>query len=179
VVFTLGNSSDAFLLVRAGELGVPTVLLPALWCAFHVVKSLGNLLLGRAVDRFGPRPFLLLGWLVYAGVYLAFALASAAWHAWALFLAYALYYGLTEPAEKALAADLAGGERKGLAFGWFNFAVGVAALPASLLFGALYYRYGALAAFGSGTALALAAAAILGFVRGRRPDAEPDARPPR
>src|SRR5205807_4032789 len=70
-VFTLGNSSDAFLLVRAGELGVPTTLLPLLWCAFHVVKSASNLLLGRAVDRFGPRPFLFLGWLLYAGVYLA------------------------------------------------------------------------------------------------------------
>src|SRR4029077_21212892 len=66
VVFTLGNSSDAFLLVRAGELGVPVAMLPLLWCAFHVVKSSGNLLLGHAVDKFGPRPFIFLGWLVYA-----------------------------------------------------------------------------------------------------------------
>jgi MFS family permease len=110
-VFTLGNSSDAFLLVRAGELGVPTALLPPLWCAFHVAKSSGNLLLGRAVDRVGPRPFLFAGWSVYAAVYGAFAVASAAWQAWALFLAYALFYGLTEPAEKTLVADLAGGER--------------------------------------------------------------------
>jgi hypothetical protein len=67
VVFTLGNASDAFLLVRAGELGVPTALLPLLWCACHVVKSTSNLLLGRAVDQFGPRPFVFLGWFVYAG----------------------------------------------------------------------------------------------------------------
>src|SRR5262245_58364850 len=161
VVFTLGNASDAFLLVRAGELGVPTALLPLLWCAFHVVKSASNLLLGRAVDRFGPRRFLFLGWLVYAGVYLAFALATAAWQAWVFFLAYALLYGLTEPAEKTLVAELGSGERKGLAYGWYSFAIGVATLPASLTFGALYQLYGALAAFGWGAALALLAVALL------------------
>jgi MFS family permease len=165
VVFTLGNSSDAFLLVRAGELGVPIVMLPLLWCAFHVVKSASNLLLGRAVDHFGPRPFLFLGWLMYAGVYLAFALATTAWEAWAYFLAYALFYGLTEPAEKTLVASLVGSERKGLAYGWYNFAIGVAALPSSLIFGALYQVYGALAAFGWGAALALLAVALLIGVR--------------
>jgi len=148
VVFTLANSSDAFLLVRAGELGVPTAILPLLWCAFHVIKSSSNLLLGRAVDKFGPRPFIYLGWLVYAGVYLAFGLATTAWEAWVLFLSYALFYGLTEPAEKTLVADLVGTERKGLAYGWYNFAIGIATLPSSLIFGALYQVYGALAAFG-------------------------------
>jgi MFS family permease len=168
VVFTLGNSSDAFLLVRAEQLGVPTALLPLLWCAFHVVKSSSNLLLGRAVDRFGPRPFLFLGWVVYAGVYLAFALATTAWQAWAFFLAYALFYGLTEPAEKTLVAELVGGARKGLAFGWYNFAIGIAILPASLIFGALYQVYGALLAFGWGAALALVAVALLAGVKGQR-----------
>jgi MFS family permease len=167
VVFTLGNSSDAFLLVRAGELGVPTLLLPVLWCAFHVVKSLSNLLLGQAVDRYGPRGFIFLGWFVYAGVYLAFALATTAWEAWAFFLVYALFYGLTEPAEKTLVTRLVGSERKGLAFGWFHFAVGIATLPSSLIFGALYQSYGAWMAFGWGAALALIAALILLGVRER------------
>lgn len=161
VVFTLGNSSDAFLLVRAAELGVPTALLPILWCAFHVVKSSGNLLLGRAVDRFGPRPFLFLGWIVYAGIYLAFALATTAWEVWVFFLVYALFYGLTEPAEKTMVAILVGSERKGLAYGWYNFAIGIATLPASLIFGAIYQVYGALAAFGWGAALALVAVVLL------------------
>jgi MFS family permease len=161
VVFTLGNSSDAFLLVRAGELGVPTVMLPVLWCAFHVVKSSSNLLLGRAVDHFGPRPFIYLGWFVYAGVYLAFALATTVWEAWVFFLSYALFYGLTEPAEKTLVASLVGSERKGLAYGWYNFAIGIATLPSSLIFGALYQAYGALAAFGWGAGLALVAVVIL------------------
>jgi MFS family permease len=168
VVFTLGNSSDAFLLVRAAELGVPVAWLPVLWCVFHVAKSSGNLVLGRGVDRYGARPFLFLGWGVYAAVYLAFGLATAAWEVWVLFLCYAVFYGLTEPAEKALVAELAGGERKGLAYGWFNFAVGIATLPASLLFGALYQAFGALAAFGCGAGLALAAAALMLGVKGKR-----------
>jgi MFS family permease len=168
LVFTLGNSSDVFLLVRAGELGVPTALLPLLWSACHVVKSTSNLLLGRAVDRFGPRPFLFLGWLLFAGVYLAFGLATAVWEVWAFFLGYGLVYGLIEPAEKTLVADLVGGERKGLAYGWFNFAVGIGTLPASLIFGAIYQVYGALAAFGWGAALAILAVAILAGVKGRR-----------
>jgi MFS family permease len=168
VVFTLGNASDAFLLVRAGELGVPTVLLPLLWCACHVAKSSGNLLLGGAVDRFGPRPFLFLGWLVFAGVYLAFALATAAWQVWAFFLAYGLVIGLIEPAEKTLVANLAGGERRGLAYGWYNAAIGMATLPSSLVFGALYQVFGALAAFGWGAALALVAVVLLGGVKEHR-----------
>jgi MFS family permease len=168
VVFTLGNSSDAFLLVRAGELGVPTVALPLLWSAFHVVKSSSNLLLGRAVDRFGPRRFIFLGWFVYAAIYLAFAGATATWEVWALFLSYALFYGLTEPAEKTLVAELIVSERRGLAYGWYNFAIGIATLPASLIFGALYQVYGALAAFGWGAALAFVAAILLIGVKGKR-----------
>jgi MFS family permease len=164
-IFTLGNSSDAFLLIRARELGVPTFALPLLWCVFHVYKSIGNLFLGRAVDRYGARPFLFLGWLFYAAIYLAFALATSVWEAWLFFLAYALYYALTEPAEKTLVAQLAGRERKGLAFGWYNFALGVGTLPASLIFGALYERFGAVIAFGFGAALALAAALLILLVR--------------
>jgi MFS family permease len=161
VVFTLGNSSDAFLLMRAGDLGVPTVLLPILWCVFHIAKSAGNLLIGRAVDRFGPRPFLFMGWMAYAVVYLAFALASTAWQVCIFFLCYALFHALTEPAEKTFVVQLAGSERKGLAYGWYHFAIGIATLPASLLFGFLYQRWGALTAFGFGASLAFVAAGIL------------------
>jgi MFS family permease len=160
-LFTLGNASDAFLLVRAGDLGVPISLLPILWCAFHVVKSSGNLVAGQAVDRIGPRPMILAGWLVYAAVYAAFAFATEAWHVWALFLTYGVFFALTEPAERKLAALLAGEEKKGLAFGWFNFAIGVAALPSSLIFGGIYERFGAVAAFGWGAGMALLAAVVL------------------
>jgi hypothetical protein len=105
------------------------------------------------------------GWVVYAAVYLEFARASAGWHAWALFLAYAVFYALTEPSEKTLVAQLVGRAGKGLAYGWYNFAIGVMTLPASLLFGWLYDQYGALVAFHTGAALAAAAAILLLFVR--------------
>lgn len=161
VLFTLGNSSDAFLLVRAGELGVPTVYLPLLWCAFHIVKSGANLLAGRVADHIGPRPVLLAGWLGYGAIYLAFALAANAWQVWIIFLSYGFIYSLTEPAAKAFVTRLIPSERKGLAFGWFNFAIGIAALPSSLIFGWLYERLGSLTAFGWGAALAAAASMLL------------------
>jgi MFS family permease len=167
IVFTLGNSSDLFLLTRASELGIATWALPILWCMFGVLKSGGNMFAGRAVDRVGPRPMILWGWVFYAGVYLAFGLATAAWHVWGLFAAYAIFYAMTEPAEKTLVANLVGAEHRGLAYGWYNCAVGIATLPASVLFGVLYQsfgRYGALVAFGSGAGFALAAAILLAFV---------------
>jgi len=173
VVFTLGNSSDAFLLLRAGELGVPTAVLPLLWCLFHVVKSSGNLVGGRLVDRWGPRPMILAGWLLYAAVYLGFALAHEAWQVWVCFLAYGIHFALTEPAERTFVTHLVGPRGKGRAFGWFNLAIGIATFPASVAFGWLYDRFGALAAFGWGAGLALAAAALLAGVnsaRGRIPD---------
>jgi len=166
-VFTLGNSSDAFLLVRAGDLefGIPAEVIPLLWCAFHVVKSGGNYVAGHAVDRIGPRPMILAGWALYGAVYLGFALSTQAWHVWALFAAYALFYALTEPAEKTLVASLVGSQQRGLAYGWFNLAVSITTLPANLIFGTLYDRLGPLAAFGWGAAMAAAAAAIFVFVR--------------
>jgi len=160
-VFTLGNSSDTFLLVRASELGVPTVMLPTLWIVFHLVKSAGNILAGRAVDRFGSQRLIVAGWTIYAGVYLLFGLATETWHAWALFLVYGLFYALTEPAEKTMVTELVDERRRGLAFGWFNFAIGITALPSSLVFGFLYERFGALTAFAWGAALALVAALML------------------
>ena len=136
-------------------------LLPVLWCAFGVMKGVGNMFSGRAVDRVGPRPMILLGWLIYAVIYLAFAFASSAWHIWVLFVAYAFFYALTEPAEKTLVANLVGPERRGLAYGWYNGAIGIATLPASVLFGGLYDAFGAHAAFGAGAGLALLAAILL------------------
>jgi MFS family permease len=165
LVFTLGNSSDAFLLVRASELGVATAALPILWCVFHVLKSGGNMIAGRLVDRVGSRPMILGGWILYAGIYLGFAVASSQWHIWLLFLGYAMFYALTEPAEKTLVANLVGPDRRGLAYGWFNAAIGIGTFPASLLFGGLYQNFGAMAAFGAGASLALTAGLMLLSVR--------------
>ncbi|RMG32867.1 MAG: MFS transporter [Planctomycetota bacterium] len=168
VLFTLGNSPDAFLLLRAEELGVAKALLPTLWFGFHVAKSGGNALGGRLVDRLGARGMLLAGWFVYAAVYAGFGAADALWHVPALFLAYAIYFGLAEPAEKTLVAELVGAERKGAAYGWFNAAIGIVALPSAVIFGALYDRFGPPAAFGWGAAMAFAGAVTLSFVRPAR-----------
>ena len=160
-LFTLGNSTDAFLVLRATALGVPVALVPILWAALHLVKSATATAGGALSDRVGRRPVIVAGWALYAAIYLGFARASTAWHAWALFAAYGVVFGLTEGAEKALVADLAPAGRRGTAFGWYTLTVGVGALPASLLFGVVWDRAGAAAAFTLGAALALGAALLL------------------
>jgi len=163
LLFTLGNSTDAFLLLRAQQLGVPVAALPLIWAALHVVKSSSSVPGGALSDRIGRRAVLLLGWGWYALVYAGFSVATTAWQAWALFLAYGLYFGLVEGAEKALIADLAPVKRRGTAFGWYNAAMGVAALPASVLMGALWTWRGPSLAFAVGAGLALLAM-LLGLV---------------
>jgi MFS family permease len=168
-VFTLGNSTDAFLLLRAHQLGVAVALAPILWAALHVVKSLSSTPGGALSDRIGRRPTLVAGWLLYAAVYFGFAHASTAWHAWALFGVYGLFFGLTEGSERALVADLVRPDRRGTAFGWYNLAIGIGALPASLLFGYVWDHIGAGVAFVMGASLALAAALGLWLVAPRAP----------
>lgn len=163
-VFTLGNSTDAFLLVRAGQLGVPVAMLPILWAALHVVKSVASTPGGALSDRIGRVPTLISGWAIYALVYVGFAVASVQWHAWALFLAYGLFFALTEGAEKALVADLVPPAKRGTAFGWFNLTIGLGALPASVMFGFVWDRYGVATAFGLGAALAAVAAVSIGVL---------------
>jgi MFS family permease len=167
-LFALGNSTDAFLLLRAQQLGVPVALLPVLWAVLHVVKSGASTYGGVLSDRFGRRRMIVLGWAWFALVYAGFAVADTTWHAWALFVCYGLFFAMTEGAEKALVADLAPAEARGTAFGWYNGAVGVAALPASLLCGWLWTRSGPQMAFGVGAALALTAAGLAMIVVPRR-----------
>ena len=161
LVFTLGNSTDAFLLLRANQLGVPVAAIPLLWLVLHLVKMLSSPPGGSLSDRFGRRPLIVSGWLLYAVVYAGFAMASKPWHVWALFAVYGVVFGLTEGNQKALVADLAPAERRGVAFGWYHAAIGVAALPASVLFGVLWDRFGVSTAFGAGSAIALVATAVL------------------
>jgi MFS family permease len=168
-LFTLGNATDAFLLLRAGDLGVPLAAIPLLWAAHHIAKSAFSVPGGALSDRIGARATIVAGWIVYSATYVAFAFASAAWHVWLLFLVYGLFYGLTEAPEKALVAGLAREGHRGAAFGAFHFTVGITALPASILFGVLWTRFGAPAAFLTGAGLALAAAILLPIVVPRRP----------
>ena len=169
LLFTLGNSTDAFLLLRAAQLGVPAALVPLLWAMLHVVKSAASAPGGALSDRLGRRPLIVAGWLLYAAVYLGFAGARSGWQAWALFAVYGVHFGLVEGAERALVADLVAARRRGAAFGWYNLAIGAGALPASLLFGVVWQRFGAPAAFVMGASFALAAAAVLAVLVGERP----------
>ncbi len=161
VLFTLGNASDAFLLLRAEQLGVAVALVPMLWAALHVSKMVWNVVGGALADRVGPVPAIIAGWLVYAGTYAGFAVADRGWHAWALFGVYGLFYGLTEPTEKALVAALAPAPVRARAFGAYHFAIGIAALPASVIFGLVWEGHGPGAAFYLGAGLALLAALLL------------------
>jgi MFS family permease len=164
VVFTLGNSSDVFLLLRATQLGVAPALVPVLWALLNLVKALFNVPGGALSDRFGRRPLLIAGWSIYAAVYLGFGLAGAVWQVWALFAAYGLYFGAIEGVEKALVADFVPAERRGAAYGFYNLALGIAALPASLIFGELVDHAGARVAFFFGGGMALLAAVAICFV---------------
>ena len=163
-LFTLGNSSDAFLILRASQLGVGIAHIPIIWAVLHVVKSASSVPGGALSDRIGRRPLLIAGWLLHAAVYFAFGRATVAWHAWALFATYGVVFGLTEGTEKALVADLVPADRRGTAFGWYNLAIGIGALPASLLFGLLWERHGSAVAFSTGAALATMAATAIVFV---------------
>jgi MFS family permease len=169
-VFTLGNSSDAFLLWRARELGVAVSLGPLLWALLHVTRSATATWGGELSDRRGRRFTIVTGWLVYAVVYAGFAVARSPWQAWPLFAVYGTYYGLTEGAQKALVVDLVPADWRGRALGALQLVLGLSILPASALFGLMYKRWGAHAAFGLGAGLALLASMLI-------PRAAPAARP--
>jgi MFS family permease len=160
-VFSLGNSSDAFLLLRARDLNVGIIYVPLLWLVMHMVYSLVSSPAGALSDRIGRKNLVVSGLLVYAAVYVGFSLATRSVHAWLLFAFYGLYYGLADGNMRAIVADLVGEEKRGLAFGMYHGAVGLTALPASLLFGWLWQWAGAPAAFGVGAGLALLATLIL------------------
>jgi MFS family permease len=171
LLFTLGNSTDAFLLLRANQLGVPVALAPVLWAVLNFVKAATGTYGGKLSDTLGRKPLIVGGWVLYAAVYFAFAWAGAPWEAWALFAIYGIFYGMTEGTEKALVADIVPRTRRGVAFGWYNLAIGLAALPASLIFGWIWDRSGAPSAFVFGASLALVAAVLMAVVApGRRRD---------
>jgi MFS family permease len=164
LIFSLGNASDAFLLLRMGDLGVAAFWIPLLWSAIHIVKSVSSLVGGTLSDRFGRRAMIALGWTIYAGVYAAFGAFDHIVIIVAAFLVYGLYFGLTEGVEKAWVADLTPAEIRGTAFGVYNAVLGFGSLAASLLFGAIWTRVSPPAAFYTGAALAAAATLLLYFL---------------
>lgn len=143
VVFALGNSSDAFLLVRAREVGWSATALPLIWTFHHLVKSAAALPGGALSDRHSRALVVGAGWIAYAFTYVGFGFASGKWQIVGLFLAYAAYHGLAEGAERAIVADLAERGARGRAFGLYHGLTGAAALPASLGTGWIWGRWGA------------------------------------
>lgn len=167
-LFTLGNASDLFLLLRVSETHAPITALPLLWMALHAVKATTSAAGGRLADAVGRRTVLIAGWLVYAAIYAGFAFAESQPLMVVLFLLYGLHHGLTEPAEKSLVAELAPARRRGSAFGWYHAVLGIGSLAASLLFGFLWQRYDSSVAFLTGAALALAATGLLAVLMPRQ-----------
>lgn len=166
-LFTLSNSTDAFLLLRAEQSGVSPAMLPLLWMALHFSKVFSSIIGGDLSDRVGRRTMIFTGWVVYAIVYAGFAFADSAWHAWALFVFYGFYFGLTEGVEKALVADLVTDEKRGTAFGFYNLAYGITVFPASLIFGLVWNQFGAASAFLMSAGISVIAALCLLTVRSR------------
>lgn len=172
-LFTLSNSTDAFLLLRAEQAGVAPAMLPLLWMLLHISKVLSSLVGGDLSDRVGRKTLIFAGWMVYALVYAGFAFVDSAWQAWMLFAVYGVYFGLSEGVEKALVADLVDEDKRGTAFGLYNLAFGITVFPASLLFGLLWDSFGAGTAFLASACVSVAAAVILLSV-----DPRPGARTP-
>jgi MFS family permease len=160
-LFTLGNSADAFLLLKLTDVAGTARAIPLIWAALHVVKATVSIVGGSWSDRIGRRGVIALGWVIYAAVYVGFAVADSLVPLVAIFLAYGFYFGFAEGTEKALVADLAPPARRGFAFGVYNAVLGIGALAASVMFGVLWNAFGPALAFGVGASLALAATALL------------------
>ncbi len=168
-LFSLGNASDAFLLLRAAALGCGPLGLTLLWSGFNVAKWACSAPSGRLVDRLGPGPPLLAGWALYAVVYAGFAFAAGIVPFFALLALYAGFYGLTEGAERTLVVALAGDVGHGTVLGAYHLAGGAGLFLASLLFGLVWQEVSPRAAFLLGAALALLAAAVLASALRRPP----------
>ena len=160
-LFTLGNSTDAFLLLKLTDAAGTPRFIPLMWAALHVVKATVSIVGGSWSDRVGRRTVIAVGWLVYAVVYAGFAVTSSIEALFVWFLLYGFYFGLAEGTEKALVADLAPAGRRGFAFGVYNAVTGLGALAASLVFGFVWEAYGTAAAFGLGSAVALVSTLLL------------------
>jgi MFS family permease len=168
-IFTLGNSSDAFLVLRAQNLGVTVTGILVMLAMFNLIYALISTPAGSLSDRIGRRRLIIGGWLVYALIYLGFAFAQAAWQVWALYVVYGLYYGMAYGTANALVADLVPENLRGTAYGTYNAIIGILAFPASFIAGLLWQGAGSWKGFGPsapflfGGTLALLAAMLMAF----------------
>ncbi len=163
-LFALGNSSDAFLILRAEQAGIPTMVIPAVYLMFNLVYSLSAIPAGIAADRFGMKRIILAGFILFAGLYYGFAVTSTPRAIWLLFGAYGLFMGLTEGIQKAFLATIIPPDFKATAFGVYATAVGLATLPASIIGGLLWDRVSPAATFYFGAATATLSALLFMFL---------------
>ena len=167
-LFSLANSSDAFLLLQASAAGVSTAMLPLLWAAHHVIKALFSTRAGALSDRMDRRTLLVIGWLVYAAIYFAFPIAHSMRSFFILFILYAIPFTLTEGAERAWISTMVPAEARGKSFGLYYLATGIFVLAGTLIFGLLYERVSQAAAFSTGAAIAVIAALFVLFTPAAR-----------
>jgi len=161
IIFTLGNSSDSFIVLRGQDRGLSVLQIIGMLMTFNAVYSLLAGPLGSLSDRVGRQRLMLVGWTIYGLVYLGFALSHTGMEIWVLFGIYGVYYALTEGVAKALVADIVPQEQRGTAYGLFNAAIGFSALPASLIAGILWQVISPAAPFVFGASLALIAGFLL------------------
>jgi MFS family permease len=166
-IFTLGNSSDAFLVLRAQNLGISVSGILMMLVVFNLIYALVSTPAGRLSDRIDRRQLIIGGWLVYAAIYLGFALARDGWQVWLLYVVYGLYYGMAYGTANAMVADLVPENLRGTAYGTYHAVIGILAFPASLIAGLLWQGAGAWGGFGPsapflfGGTLALIAALLM------------------
>ena len=160
-LFDLGNSSDAFLVLRAQERGLSVTGILAMLVTFNLIYAVVSTPAGSLSDRIGRRRVIVGGWLAYAAIYLGFALARQAWQLWVLYALYGVYYGLAYGTSKALVADLVPAQLRGTAYGTYNAALGLLDFPASLIAGLLWQTISPSAPFFFGALMALAAALLM------------------
>jgi MFS family permease len=149
ILFTLGNSSDAFIILRGQERGLDVLQVMLMLMTFNLIYALLSGPLGALSDKIGRRKLIIGGWIAYGLVYLGFALSHTGWQIWTLFGLYGIYYAASEGVGKALIADLVTPERRGTAYGLYNAAVGLTAFPASLIAGVLWQGLGSWTGFGA------------------------------
>ncbi|PLS04309.1 MFS transporter [Neobacillus cucumis] len=165
MLFTIGNFSDAFLILRAKDVGMAPAYIPLTYFAYNIITSIFSTPFGMISDRVGRRPVLMTGYVMFALIYLGFGLVHTVTGMWILFFIYGLYYATTEGIQKAYVADLVPEEQRGLAMGTFNALTGIAVLPASVMAGFLWQSFGAFTAFGVSSVLAMISALLMFILR--------------
>ncbi len=164
-LFAVGNFSDAFLALRAQDVGMLPALIPLAFFALNMSSSIFSMPIGMLSDRIGRRPVLIYGFIMFALIYFGFGMAKSVMWIWVLFIFYGLYYAFTEGIQKAYIADIVPEGQRGTAMGTYNSMIGIAALPASIMAGFLWQTFGPMVAFSTSSVIAIIAALLMIILR--------------